>query len=218
MTKKVFSFLVLVILITKSIFAQNEEATKSVKLHKHEAFDILLGVGASADFGIFRSGGENNNSIRSQMDLKLGVNCDFYVFPWFSSSAGLIFGLFQSTYTKDVQPVISVTAASHYLTILYSAHFNIPNYEWLYTGLGVGFNIIKDEAYFGTGKHLDHYYTSLPIDLGFDFAKPSKRAGGRLFFRVTPNFYTLNIIDGGTKIKTITTFGLAWQSYNWKIS
>ncbi|GHV74821.1 hypothetical protein AGMMS49940_21230 [Spirochaetia bacterium] len=196
---------------------------KQTSKHKHESFDMLLGLGMGFDsVGLLVSNKDVDTG--RQFDINAGVNYDFYVFPWLSASTGLMFGLSEaggeeSSYGGDYRD------GGLYMTIPLSVHFNIPYVEWLYVGVGVGFNIPIVAA-----EHA-RYYTSLPIDIGFDFAKTRKRAGRRLIFKIIPNFHAFDgfdyyVSDHGDSIKmhnstiiykTFTTYGLVWQFYNGKI-
>ncbi|GHV55699.1 hypothetical protein AGMMS49579_19140 [Spirochaetia bacterium] len=172
--------------------------------HKHEAFDMLLGIGTGIDLGGLLVSSKDTDK---QFDINTGVNYDFYVSPWLSVSTGLMSGL-------SITEGYDGSSGGLYMTIPFSVHFNIPYIEWLYVGIGVGLNIpITSYA---------KYFTSLPIDIGLDFAKIGERAGGRLIFKIIPNFYTYNgfgYYGNSTTIhQTITTSGLVWQFYNWKIS
>ncbi|GHV62734.1 hypothetical protein AGMMS49587_10470 [Spirochaetia bacterium] len=209
MKKKGVLVLLFAIFIAGGVFAQD----KATKPHKHEAFDMLLGIGMGLDLGFKLE--EGNNSL--QFDFNAGVNYDFYVFPWLSASTGLMFGPSISASIGDSDVGVN---GGIYMTLPLSVHFNIPYVEWLYLGVGAGFNIpiatLGDT--FGIPAK---YYTSLPIDFGFDFAKTEKRAGGRFIFKIIPNFQTLPGTDysGNTTTvhKTIMTYGFVWQFYNWKI-
>ncbi|GHV79991.1 hypothetical protein AGMMS49944_17820 [Spirochaetia bacterium] len=200
MKKKGALVLLFAIFIAGGVFAQD----KAAKPHKHEAFDMLLGVGMGLDLG----GVLEDDEMSLRLDINVGVHYDFYVFPWLSASTGLMFG------PSILAPLGDSNAGINggvYMTIPLSVHSNIPYVEWLYVGIGAGFNIPITTS--GERGIDTKYYTSLPIDIGFDFAKTEKRAGGRLILKIIPNFHTYDRVD----LKTIMTYGLMWQFCNWKI-
>jgi hypothetical protein len=212
--KKVFLILVLVVLITSGVFALD---------HKHEGFDMLLGIGWGLDVGAHK---DYADDVSVQLDTNFGVNYDFYIFPWLSASTALLFG--PSVAFSMGGDSFSLNGGM-YLTIPFSGHINIPFVEWLYLGAGVGLNIplsdlnvtSDDGSVSATIKA--KYFTSLPIDIGFDFAKKEKRAGGRLLFRIIPNIHPEYTWDSSALVwkedgkKVIMTYGIFWQFYNWKI-
>jgi hypothetical protein len=206
MVKKGFSVLVLVVLITSGIFALD---------HKHEGFDMLLGIGWGLDAGV---DSDYADDMSIQLDTNFGINYDFYIFSWLSASTGLLFGPSIAFATGDNFSV----NGGFYLTIPFSVHINVPFIEWLYLGAGVGFNIpLSDLSSEDETIMPAKYFTSLPIDIGFDFAKKEKRSGGRLIFRIIPNIQTAYTWDFGwvheDGNKVIMTYGLYWQFHNWKI-
>jgi hypothetical protein len=207
MAKKVFLILVLVVLIMGGVFAQN---------HKHEAFDMLLGVGWGFDFG-YKADNAQYGDASIQFNTNFGINYDFYILPWLSASTGLLFGPSLSAVIGSDTFSFSFNGG-YFLTIPFSVHINVPIIEWLYLGAGIGLNIPISSIEADGDTISAKYFTNIPIDIGFDFAKKEKRAGGRLFFRVIPNIQRVkNYSTGETETNVIMTYGLFWQFYNWKI-
>jgi hypothetical protein len=240
MAKKGFLVVFLMILAAGAGFSQGSAA----KPHKHEAFDLLVGVGTGFDFGIEKV------DITSMWDwidpvstfdmyynANFNVNFDFYVFPWLSISTGFIFGPSIFVYKRFPFMYDELKEGKDigmYMTIPLSLHINIPNVEWLYVGVGVGFNIPvasfapNDDVQPRVNPQYEaRYFTSLPIDIGVDYAKKKNRAGGRFLIRITPQFhpYYFDYIerDEGSdetiaaENKIIMTYGIVWQVYNWKV-
>jgi hypothetical protein len=236
MVKKGFLFVFLMILAAGGVFAQGE----ATKPHKHEAFDLLVGIGMGFDIGMEKVDytsywGDKDSNLDMYYNANFNVNFDFYMSSWFSVSTGFMFGPSIFTYrrfpyiqeiTKDGKNV------GMYMTIPLSLHINMPYIEWLYLGVGVGFNIpvasfapFYDKYLIIQPPYEARYFTSLPLDIGVDYAKKENRAGGRFIIRITPQFHPYYFdytkYDGAyaiaTKDKVIMTYGIVWQFYNWKV-
>jgi hypothetical protein len=201
------------------VFAQDEEAVDEV-IHKHKPFDMLLGfnygMGITPNIGELLKGSSDIPRGNYAFIVDAGFTYDFYLFYWLSFNAG--FMIHEDTYllldqeldsSTEIGDVISTPIC---ITIPLGAHFNIPKVEWLYAGLSLTFNIPVASLLDSAGANLGFdskgkFFVGLPIDIGFDFIKPGK-GGGRLFFRVTPEFH-----EKGTTVP----IGFIWQLYNWKL-
>jgi len=192
-----------------AVFAQEE--------HKHEPFDVLLGLnwgmGMTPNIGDIFSIGDKVPRGNYALTFDFGLTVDFYVFNWLSFNSGLL--LHPDIYVllkQDIEGVddfTDVAATPLCLTIPIMAHVNIPKVEWLYTGIGINLNFpIKGMLDAATGVDTKgDFFVGIPIDLGFDFIRPGS-GGMRLFFRVTPEVH-----EHGTAVP----IGFVWQIWNWKL-
>jgi hypothetical protein len=215
MRKEGLFVLVLAVFIAAGgVFAQDANA-----VHKHEPFDMLLGL--NFGMGITPNIGDllaiSNGTIPKgnyAIAFDFGLTYDFYLFNWLSFNTGLL--MHPDIYVildidlMGVDEFTDIAASSLCLTIPLAAHVNIPKVEWLYAGIGLNLNIpiaglLDSLAGFDTKGD---FFVGLPIDIGFDFVK-SGRGGMRLFFRITPEFH-----EAGTAVP----LGFIWQIYNWKIN
>ena len=192
--KRLFGLLVLFTVFTAMAFTQDGDTDITVE-SRHQPFSHYLGL----NLGI--SGMKANSG--AIMTADFGISYDFYPFSWMSLNAGIL--LHQELNLADS----SITEAPLCFSVPIGVHFNIPKADWLYAGLNFSINIpladLKSpDAHDTYGK--DDVFISLPMDIGIDFMKPS--GGGRLFFRITPSFYSSGIV---------VPVGLIWQIYNWPI-
>jgi len=216
----VIGILAIVLLFTMAgtgAFAQND--------HKHEQFDVLIGInygfGISPNvFGLLKSLSRGDDIPRGNYAfiMDLGVTADFYIFYWLSVNAGVFFHPdFYVLLDHNLSGSFEFTDIAYTplcLTIPISVHVNIPKVEWLYMGAGLTLNIplfgileISGYSYDPGYNTKGDFFYGLPVDLGFDFIK-SGRGGMRLFFRITPEFH---------KKRTALPIGLIWQIWNFKI-
>ena len=217
MAKKRGLVLVLAIFIVGGVFAQDADA-----VHKHEPFDMLLGLnfglGISPNIGdLFNISGDTVPKGNYALAVDFGLTYDFYLFNWLSFNTGLL--LHPDIYAildqdgSGIDSFTDIAATPLCLTIPLAAHVNIPGVEWLYTGIGLNLNIpilgMLDGAVSAddTVDTKGDFFVGLPIDIGFDFVKPG-RGGGRFFFRITPEFHKKGVA---------VPIGFIWQIYNWKI-
>jgi hypothetical protein len=213
MIKKGLFVLVLASFVAGGIFAQDSGA-----VHKHEPFDMLIGInfgmGITANIGdLFNISEDTIPGGNYALTLDSGLSYDFYLFNWLSFSTG--FFLHPDIYLILDQDLMNVTSFTDVaatplcLTIPFEAHVNVPKVEWLYAGVGLTLNIPISDMLDGEigvdtkGK----FFVGLPIDFGFDFVKAGK-GGSRFFFRITPEFH-----EKGTTLP----IGFIWQLYNWRI-
>jgi hypothetical protein len=222
MAKKWVLVAVLAACIAGGVFAQ-EESGKPVLVHKHQPFDMLLGLnfglGITPNIGdLFSISANTIPKGNYALTFDVGLTYDFYLFNWLSFSTGLL--LHPDVYVildQDLSGVSNFTdivASPLCLTIPFAAHVNVPKAEWLYAGIGLNLNIplsgMLDSVVSDMGGDFEtkgDFFVGLPIDLGFDFVKPG-RGGGRFVFRLTPEFH---------KKGTAVPIGFIWQIYNWKI-
>jgi hypothetical protein len=219
MAKDGLLVLVLACVLAGGIFAQ--EAETPAALHKHQAFDMMLGLnygmgitpGIGGAIGSASSGGIPKGNYAITFDF--GLTYDFYLFSWLSFNTGLL--LHPDVYVilnqdfDNADSFTDIAATPVCLTIPFAAHVNIPKVEWLYVGIGLNLNIpvasmldnVVDAGFDTKGPS----FVGLPIDIGFDYVNPG-RGGGRFFFRFTPEFH-----ENGTAVP----IGFIWQIYNWKI-
>lgn len=215
MAKKSLLVLVLVSVFTAGIFGQGE-AEKTEVVHKHQPFDMLVGINLGFGItpnlgGLLGSNGIEEGSYAIAFDF--GATYDFYLFNWLSFNSGLF--LHPDIYLcieKNLEGVTDFTdiaSSPLCLTIPFMAHINIPKVEWLYAGIGINLNIPIAGLFDGlTGVDTKgDFFVGLPIDIGFDFIKPGK-GGSRLIIRITPEFH---------KTGTAVPIGLMWQIYNFKV-
>jgi hypothetical protein len=213
MAKKGLFVLVSACFIAGGVFAQDSDA-----VHKHEPFDMLLGVnlglGITPNIGdLFSISSGVLPKGNYALTFDFGLTYDFYLFNWLSFNTGLL--LHPDIYAilnQDLNGVDSyadVAATPLCLTIPFAVHVNVPKAEWLYVGVGLTLNLpvsgMLDEV---TGIDTKgDFFVGLPVDLGFDYIKAGK-GGGRFFFRITPEFH---------KKGTVLPIGFMFQMYNWKI-
>jgi len=206
MVKKAFLVLILIALLSGTVFAQ-----------KHKSGDMLLGIdlgmGITPSFSKVKN--DNIPSGNYAITFDLGLNFDYYLYRWLSLSSGLfmhsgIYLLWDKPFDIEFQDLTDWAKTPICFTLPVMAHINVPVVEWLYLGAGVTLNfpvaslLDKDVHDIDTkGK----FYLGIPFDLGFDFIKAGK-GGSRFFFRVTPEIH-----KGGTPILV----GFMWQIYNFKI-
>jgi hypothetical protein len=210
MVKKGLFALVLAVLIAGGIFAQDADA-----VHKHEPFDMLvgldLGMGITPSLtNLLDANGIPQGNYAFFVDL--GLTYDFYLFNWLSFNTGLFFHpdvyLILDQDLNTVTSFTDVAATPLCLTIPFAAHINIPQVEWIYAGIGLNLNIPIAGMLDGLGIPIKgDFFAGLPIDIGFDFIKAGK-GGGRFVIRITPEFH---------KKGTAVPVGFMWQIYNWKI-
>lgn len=218
MAKKGLLILVLAGVLAAGIFAQ-EEGEKSAAVHKHQPFDMLLGLnygaGITPDIGDLFSVISDSRIPKGNYALvfDLGLTYDFYLFSWLSFNTGLLLHpdiyLVLDQDLNGIDSFTDVAASPLCLTIPFAAHINIPVVEWLYAGIGLNLNIPVSGIFDGLAgiDTKGDFFVGLPIDVGFDFVRPG-RGGMRFFFRVTPEFH---------KKGTAVPIGFMWQIYNWKI-
>ena len=196
--KKTFVFLMFVTVLAASVFAQDEPEEAAQK--KHQFPDNYFGVSIGAagmktgEHGIFT--------------VDFGVSYGFYLHEWVSINTGLFFHTelySEDNLLTDSEPMLTPLC----FTIPFGIHFNVPKFEWLYTGLNVAINIPIADFRSGDQDALsgNNVFISLPVDLGFDFIKPGT-GGSRVFLRITPTFH-----KGGIAVPV----GFVWQIYNWKV-
>ena len=197
--KKLIGILLIIAGIIAPVFAQEE--TDDVAVKKHQAFSHYLGP--SLGFGAMKM---NEGAI---FTFGIGASYNFYVLDWLSISGGVI--AHQEIYSN--QPTDStrmVLAGNPFcITVPIGLHINIPNMEWLYTGISFAlnfpmFNINSPQDTYSPEKEL---FFSVPFDFGLDLIKPGQ-GGSRIFARITPTFHKGTIA---------VPVGLVWQVYNWKI-
>jgi hypothetical protein len=219
MAKKGLLVLVLASVLAGGIFAQ-EENEKPAAVHKHQSFDMLLGLnygmgitpnlGDWAKFIVDDEGSIPQGNYAFTFDF--GLTYDFYLFSWLSFNTGfLLHPDIYALLSKDVdnEDFTDIAATPICLTIPLSVHINVPKVEWLYAGIGLNFNIPMFGMLDGVAEAdtKGDAFVSLPIDIGFDYVRPG-RGGGRFFFRFTPEFH---------KGATAVPIGFIWQIYNWKL-
>ena len=201
--KKFLILFIIVIGLTSIVFAQDEEEAEiAVNQAKHQAF--------SNYFGINIGGGAMKLNDGTIFTANFGISYDFYLFPWFSISSGILFHqeLYQNQPTDSNRFVPEGNPFC--FTIPIGVHFNMPNAEWLYTGINFAFNIPITNANSPSTQDaytINDVFYSMPVHLGFDFINAGK-GGSRLFFKITPTFY-----NGGVSVPV----GFVWQIYNWRI-
>lgn len=188
-----------------ALFAQTE-----VPQTKHKAGDLLLGIGMA--------GGVTPNISRLQEDplkkggygfnFDIGLNLDYYVNQWFSVSTGSYGRVVNYVALNRSVPrslLSFIWSRPLCLTIPLQAHINIPKAEWLYAGAGLTLNIPVNQ--FGERHERGDFFVGMPIDIGFDFTKQGS-GGGRLFFRISPEFH---------EFATAFPVGIVWQIKNWQL-
>ena len=218
--KVLLGMLVIVLVFTMTgtrVFAQEE--------HKHQPFDVLIGLnfgfGISPNmFDLFKSLSDKKAPQGNYaLIFDYGVTCDFYLFNWLSFNTGLllhpdIYLLLDQDLSGDYE-ITDIAATPLCLTIPLAVHVNIPKVEWLYTGIGLSFNIPLFGMVDSTVKSIGGVevdtkgdaFIGMPIDLGFDFIRPDS-GGMRFFFRITPEFH---------KNGTTVPIGFIWQIWNWRV-
>ncbi|MDR2520949.1 MAG: hypothetical protein LBC72_00125 [Spirochaetaceae bacterium] len=213
MAKKRFLAAVFAAIAACGVFAQE---------HKHNSFDMLLGLnaglGMTQNIGeAIQIGGSMPEHIPNgnyAIAIDIGFMYDFYLFYWLSFNTGMMaHPEYYAILDQDIsgaKKFEDVMGAPLCLTIPLAVHVNIPKAEWLYAGIGINLNIPLAGMLDKPAGHdtKGDFFTSLPIDIGFDFVKPGA-GGGRFFFRITPEFH-----NKGTTIP----IGFIWQLYNWKLS
>ncbi|MDR1315864.1 MAG: hypothetical protein LBK13_03225 [Spirochaetales bacterium] len=220
MAKKGLLVLVLAGVLAGVIFAQEENKTPAA-VHKHQPFDMLLGLnyglGITPNIGDWANvlgGGDTFPKGNYALAFDFGLTYEFYIFNWLSANTGLllhpdIYLILDQDLNSDDIELTDIAASPFCLTIPIAAHVNIPKVEWLYAGIGLSLNIPISgifDGLAGTDTKGD-FFVGLPIDLGFDFIRPG-RGGMRFFFRITPEFH-----EKGTAVP----IGFIWQIYNWKL-
>ena len=202
--KKVY-VLLMVLQMTAAMFPaaafawDDENVTDDAVQKKHQQFDNYFGV------SIGTAGMKTDN--HGILTADAGVAYGFYLFDWMSINTGL---LFHTEFYSDNNLLTENKPMVYPLcfTIPFGIHVNIPNLEWLYTGVNIAINIpIADLGGEKNDFAKNNVFVSLPLDLGFDFIKPGG-GGSRALLRVTPVFH-----NGGT----VVPVGFVWQIYNWKI-
>jgi hypothetical protein len=218
MAKNGLLVLVLASVLAGGIFAQ-EGGEQSTDLHKHQPFDMLLGLnlglGITPNVGDLLSVGSSNSIPKGNYAViyDFGLTYDFYLFNWLSFNTGLLLHpdiyLLLDQDLDNIDSFTDIAATPLCVTIPLAAHVNIPKVEWLYAGIGLTLNIPVSGMFDGLAATdtKGDFFAGLPIDIGFDFVKPGK-GGARLFFRITPEFH-----EKGTAVP----IGFIWQIYNWKI-
>jgi hypothetical protein len=215
--KRFFLGMILVSLITGSMFAQR---------HKHQPFDMLIGfnVGAGVTTNVTNFPKLLDGELKKgnyALIADTGVTADFYLLNWLSFNTGLMVHpdiyllLDEDVNSGNYNRFDDFGAAGTpiCLTIPFSAHINVPGIEWLYAGAGLNVNIpvknmkgilkYEDTDY---GKKGDMFF-GVPIDIGFDFIKAGG-GGMRFFLRATPEFH---------KRAMVVPIGFIWQVYNFRI-
>jgi len=253
MTKKIVVMITLLAVIGAGmVFADDEgmietqeevqaqaqpEAPAEVKQHRHQPFDVLVGLnggfGITPSFfeliGNLASGSGNIKLGNYALTMDFGLTGEFYLFPWLSFNTGLFLHPdFYLLLEKDFAIGIPIC-----LTIPIGVHVNVPYVEWLYAGIGLSLNIplfspfddlmkqlpdlAKDLTQEYSGIDLNNlkgdFFVGLPIDIGFDFfsdKKPGRKEGGmRFFFRITPEFHNNGM--------TTVPIGFVWQVWNFNV-
>jgi hypothetical protein len=192
--------------------------TAAFAQEKHQPSDVLIGLnwgmGITPNIGdVFSIKDDKIPQGNYALVFDFGLTGDFYLLNWLSINTGLLlhpdlYVLLDQDFNTD-KSFTDIAASPLCLTIPIMAHINVPKAEWLYTGIGLNFNIpivgmLDSVADIDTkGKS----FIGLPIDLGFDFIK-SGSGGMRFFFRVTPEFH---------KHGTAVPVGFIWQIWNWKV-
>jgi len=216
MAKKFFSALVLVFVLTGSVF--------SAEQFKHQRGDMYVGVNLGMGFtpSMFNVFSVSNSFPEGNYALTfdLGLSYDYYQTEWLSFNAGLMahFGLY--AFLPNAMPVkpntgfMDIAAAPLSLTIPLSAHINIPYVSFLYAGIGLSLNIPLVSLLSSDGPEdprqqdmSGDVFLGMPIDIGFDLM-PVDSGGMRFFFRITPEFHG-NV--------TVMPIGFIWQVFNLKI-
>ncbi|GHV84189.1 hypothetical protein AGMMS50212_15290 [Spirochaetia bacterium] len=200
---------------------ETTEQTEAVSSHRHNPFDMLVGIG----FGVGGFGQGDVTALKKGnliVAATFGANYDFYLTSWFSLNSGFFFKPQVSAVLKEdvdkndpnnlTKDFSDVIRSPLLLTIPFQFHINIPKVEWLYAGAGVSLNIpVAAMIPKGTLNGIDtkgDFFVSVPIDLGFDFIKPDS-GGGRFFFRFEPSFINSSTV--------LTPIGFIWQFYNWRV-
>ena len=210
MAKKALFVLVLVALLSGSVFA---------KEHRHKSGSMLLGI--DLGLGITPSISKVREDVIPAKDyavaFDVGVNFDYYLFPWLSFNSGLF--VHSGIYLLLNKPLILIGDSNFTdwaktpvcFTLPIMAHINIPVVEFLYLGAGLTLNFpfrSMLDSEFPTVDTKGTFFVGIPLDFGFDFVKPGK-GGARFFFRLTPEIH-----EGGGKP---VLFGFMWQIYNFKL-
>jgi hypothetical protein len=233
MNSKYCAFALAVLLLSGGIFAQEKQ-------HRHESFDMLLGINAGLGVGwsngfldaLTGDGAKDMKAGNINAAVSAGINYDFYLFPWLSFSTGFsLRPMIALMLTRDAtsfdisdlsnqgDSVIVRTPVS--LTFPVQVHVNIPYAEWLYAGFGMNINIpvplegIRfDSSFFGidnSGGRAKLGRTFFSIPVDFGFDFIKPgRGGGRLFFR-----YELSFLENDVMVNT---YGFVWQIYNFKLN
>ena len=210
MAKKVLLVLVLVALLSGTVFAES----------KHNPGEMLIGINIGLAFtpDFFKITDSSLSRGNYAITYDLGASFDYYIFNWLSVNSGLfihsgIYLLWDKPYPLEFAKNETFTdwvKTPVCLTLPLMFHVNIPVVDFLYLGAGVNLNLpvgslIDSNIGIDTkGK----FFLGIPIDFGFDFIKPAKRGGARFFFRVTPEIHS-----GGKPV----LIGFIVQPYNFKI-
>ena len=209
MKKKIGLVLLIALLLAGNLYAQ--------KANKHEAGNILLGVGigGGATPNFFTASGDTIKKGNYASVAELGVNLDYYLSSWLSFNTGVFVHLGAYLFLDEELILGGLNIMDCFqtpicITVPIMAHINIPKVQWLYLGAGATFNFpisnLTESELIGIDNK-GTFFLGAPVDLGFDFIKPG-RGGMRFFFRVTPEVHR-----EGTPI--IISF--MWQTRNFKL-
>jgi hypothetical protein len=213
MTKKFILIVLLFAIVSGAAFAQ----------HKYQASDMLLGI----DFGMGLTANAFTMSslpwpaANYALTLDLGLNYDYYIFPWLSFNTGIFAktGLYlalKTAITEDDHDLMAVAKTPVCLTIPLTAHINVPIVNFLYLGAGITLNIPvssysvdelqigDDEVSFGKKGG---FFLGIPLDIGFDMVKPNK-GGSRFIIRIAPELHSEGLF---------IPVGFMYQMHNFRI-
>ncbi|MDR2343387.1 MAG: hypothetical protein LBD86_02500, partial [Spirochaetaceae bacterium] len=136
--------------VAGGVFAQEERESPDV-VHKHQPFDMLLGL--NSGFGLTPNIGDFFNAATEGSMPKgnyaptfdFGLSYDFYIFHWLSFNTGLLMHpdiyLILDQDFKGIKSSTDIASAPLCLTVPLAAHVNVPKVEWLYAGIGLSLNI-----------------------------------------------------------------------------